>query len=323
MENTGHSPGGGQGIGTGPCDVVSFYRFVALPQYRELREPLLAAGLERGLLGTVLLAPEGINATLSGDRGELQSLLAWLGGIPGLEGLQGRWSRADEAPFRRLRVRLRTEIVSLGRPEVDAAADTGERVAPAEWNRLIADPDTLVIDTRNRYEIDVGRFPGAIDPGTDSFRDFPAFVEERLAGERDRPIAMYCTGGIRCEKATAMMREMGFERVYQLEGGILGYLDEMADSGENRWEGECFVFDSRVAVDRRLAPGHYVQCHACRRPLSAEDVASPLYREGVSCPHCHGEIDAGRAERLAERRRQVELAEARGERHIGAVYDED
>ncbi|WP_405232268.1 oxygen-dependent tRNA uridine(34) hydroxylase TrhO [Lentisalinibacter salinarum] len=303
------------------CDVVSFYRFVSLSAYRQLREPLLAAGRERNLLGTVLLAPEGINATLAGERGELVSMLDWLGGMEGLGGLEGRWSRADEPPFRRLRVRLRREIVSLGRPDVDASALTGERVAPAEWNRLISDPETLVIDTRNRYEIDVGRFPGAVDPGTDSFRDFPAFVDERLAGVRDRPIAMYCTGGIRCEKATAMMHEMGFERVYQLEGGILGYLDEMAESPDNRWEGECFVFDSRVAVDRRLAPGHYVQCHACRRPLSAADVASPLYEEGVSCPHCHGDVDADRAERLAERRRQVELAEARGERHIGAVYE--
>jgi len=314
MANPNASPGGSA------CHVVSFYRFVALPRYRTLREPLLAAARECDLLGTVLLAPEGINATLAGRRDELQSLLAWLGGIEGLGELDGRWSRADEAPFRRLRVRLRSEIVSLGRPDVDAAADTGERVAPAEWNRLIADPDTLVIDTRNGYEIDVGRFPGAVDPGTESFRDFPAFVRGRLAGERDRPIAMYCTGGIRCEKATAMMRAMGFQRVYQLEGGILAYLDEMSDSPDNRWQGECFVFDSRVAVDRRLAPGHYVQCHACRRPLSEEDVASPFYREGVSCPHCQGGIEPGRAERLAERRRQVELAEARGERHIGAVY---
>ena len=315
MNSAPRSPEGGA------CDVVSFYRFVSLPEYRQLRAPLLEAGRERNLLGTVLLAPEGINATLAGERGELASLLDWLGGIAGLAGLEGRWSRADEPPFRRLRVRLRTEIVSLGRPDVDAATLTGERVAPAEWNRLISNPQTLVVDTRNRYEIDVGRFPGAVDPGTDSFRDFPAFVDERLAGERDRPIAMYCTGGIRCEKATAMMREMGFERVYQLEGGILGYLDEMADSPDNRWEGECFVFDSRVAVDRRLAPGHYVQCHACRRPLSAADVASSRYEEGVSCPHCHGDADPVRAERLAERRRQVELAESRGERHIGAVYE--
>ncbi|HKL64260.1 MAG TPA: rhodanese-related sulfurtransferase [Woeseiaceae bacterium] len=317
MAYPNENPGGGM------CHVVSFYRFVALPQYRELRDPLLAAGRQRGLLGTVLLAPEGINATLAGGHEELQSLLAWLGGRDGLGQLQGRWSRAHEAPFRRFRVRLRSEIVSLGRPDVDAAATTGERVAPAEWNRLIADPDTLVIDTRNRYEIDVGRFPGAMDPGTDSFRDFPVFVRERLAGERDRPIAMYCTGGIRCEKATAMMRALGFERVYQLEGGILGYLDEMSGSPDNRWEGECFVFDSRVAVDRYLAPGHYVQCHACRRPLSQAEVASPLYREGVSCPHCRGDVDPDRAERLAERRRQVELAEVRGERHIGAVYGDD
>ncbi len=313
--------GGHDGDPCDPCDVVSFYRFVSLRAYRDLREPLLGAGRERGLLGTVLLAPEGINATLAGERDALASLLDWLGGLEGLAGLKGRWSRADEPPFRRLRVRLRREIVSLGRPYVDAAAVTGERVSPAQWNRLISDPETLVIDTRNRYEIDVGRFPGATDPGTGSFRDFPAFVDERLAGQHDRSIAMYCTGGIRCEKATAMMRQAGFERVYQLEGGILGYLDEMADSPDNRWEGECFVFDSRVAVDRRLAPGHYVQCHACRRPLSAGHVASPLYQQGVSCPQCHADIDPERAQRLNERRRQVELAEARGERHIGAVYE--
>lgn len=300
-------------------DVVSFYRFAPLADYRALREPLLQAGRERALLGTVLLAPEGINATLAGARSDLVSLLEWLGRRPGLEGLAGRWSLAAGAPFRRLRVRLRAEIVSLGRPDLDVPGLTGERVAPEEWNRLIADPDTLVVDTRNRYEIDVGRFPGAVDPGTASFREFPAFVDRRLADERDRPIAMYCTGGIRCEKATAMLRGMGYTRVYQLEGGILGYLEQMADTPENRWEGECFVFDSRVAVDRELAPGHYVQCHACRRPLSEADLASPHYREGVSCPNCHGDIRPERARRLAERSRQVALAEARGERHIGAV----
>ncbi len=306
--------------------VVSFYRFVRLADHRALRDPLDGAGRERGLVGTVLLAPEGINATLSGERTALTDYLRWLGRYAELQGLDGRWSAVPEAPFRRFRVRLRREIVSLGRPEVDTARHTGIRVPPQEWNRLIADPDTLVIDARNGYEIEVGTFPGAVDPGTESFRDFPRFVEESLATERDRPIAMYCTGGIRCEKASALMREMGFRRVYQLDGGILGYLEAMADSAENRWEGECFVFDNRVAVDRRLAPGNYVQCHACRRPLGPDDLSSPLYREGVSCPRCHGEQDAGRVERLAERRRQVSLARERGEAHIGAVFprpDED
>ncbi|MEJ2601849.1 MAG: rhodanese-related sulfurtransferase [Gammaproteobacteria bacterium] len=305
---------------SGHCHVVSFYRFVSLPAHASLREPLLEAGRSRGLVGTVLLAPEGINATLAGDRAGLTAFLDRLADHKGLQAMQGVWSEADEAPFRRLRVRLRAEIVSLGRPDLDVPALTGERVAPRDWNRLIADPETLVIDTRNRYEIDVGRFPGAIDPGTGSFRDFPGFVAQRLAGDRERPVAMYCTGGIRCEKATAMMRELGFRRVYQLEGGILRYLEEMADSPENRWQGECFVFDSRVAVDQRLAPGHYVQCHACRRPLSPDDLSSSHYRPGVSCPHCHDELEPGRAGRLAERRRQVELAASRGEKHIGAAH---
>lgn len=302
--------------------VVSFYRFTPLENYRSLKGPVMSACRQRGLLGTILLAPEGMNATLAGEREALEDLLAWLGGIRGLESLQGRWSLADEPPFQRLRVRLRAEIVSLGRVDVDPSRGTGSRVSAEEWNRLIADPETLVIDTRNRYEIEVGRFPGAVDPGTNSFREFPDFVDTALTEERERPIAMYCTGGIRCEKAAALMQDMGFREVYQLEGGILAYLEAMADSPQNRWQGECFVFDNRVAVDRRLGPGHFVQCHACRRPLSEKDTASPLYREGLSCPHCHGEVEADRAVRLAERRRQVELARQRGEKHIGAVYGE-
>lgn len=300
--------------------VLSFYRFVSLPGYRDLREPLERTGKERGLLGTVLLAPEGINATLSGERESLAGYVRWLGRYAELADLTGRWSAVSEAPFRRFRVRLRREIVSLGRPEVDTPRHTGMRVDAREWNRLIADPETLVIDTRNRYEIEVGHFPGAVDPGTESFRDFPRFIEETLGAERERPIAMYCTGGIRCEKASALMREMGFRQVYQLEGGILGYLEAMAGATDNRWQGECFVFDGRVAVDRRLTPGNYVQCHACRRPLGPDELTSPLYREGVSCPHCHADLDEQRAARLDERRRQVALARERGETHIGAVF---
>ena len=173
----------------------------------------------------------------------------------------------------------------------------------------------LVIDTRNHYEVEVGSFPRAVDPGTDSFRQFPEFARQLVETSKDRPLAMFCTGGIRCEKATALMLELGFEEVYHLQGGILRYLQEMPDA-DNRWQGECFVFDTRVAVDKDLAEGGYVQCHACRRPLSAEDVESPDYHEGVSCPHCVSEVDAERAERLEERRRQVALAKPRGEKHI-------
>jgi len=189
-------------------------------------------------------------------------------------------------------------------------------VPPDEWNSLIDNPDVLVIDTRNHYEVEVGSFPRAVDPGTDSFRQFPEFAKQLAETSRDRPLAMFCTGGIRCEKATALMLELGFEEVYHLQGGILRYLQEMPEA-ENRWQGECFVFDTRVAVDKDLAEGGYVQCHACRRPLSAEDLVSPEYREGVSCPHCAKEIDGERAARLEERRKQVALAEKRGEKHIG------
>jgi UPF0176 protein len=195
-------------------------------------------------------------------------------------------------------------------------------VPPGEWNALIENPDVLVIDTRNHYEVEVGTFPRALDPGTDSFREFPEFAKTLAEADRERPLAMFCTGGIRCEKATALMLELGFEQVYHLEGGILNYLASVPAT-ENRWDGECFVFDTRVAVDRDLAEGGYVQCHACRRPLSTEDLESPDYVEGVSCPRCINETDADRRSRLEERAKQVRLARERGDVHVGAVLDED
>jgi UPF0176 protein len=215
-----------------------------------------------------------------------------------------------------MRVRVKKEIVTLGRPDILPHRKTGTYVPPEEWNDLIENPDVLVIDTRNHYEVEVGTFPRALDPGTDSFRQFPEFAKQLAEASRDRPLAMFCTGGIRCEKATALMLELGFEEVYHLQGGILNYLRDMPEE-ENRWQGECFVFDTRVAVDKDLAEGGYVQCHACRRPLSAGDLESPDYREGVSCPHCVNEIDEERTARLEERRKQVALAEQRGARHIG------
>lgn len=204
----------------------------------------------------------------------------------------------------------------MGRPDILPHQKTGTYVSPRQWNALIEDPNVVVIDTRNHYEIEVGTFPGARDPQTDSFRQFPDFAEELARTAKDRPLAMFCTGGIRCEKATALMVELGFDEVYHLQGGILRYLEDIPPE-KNRWDGECFVFDTRVAVDRDLAEGGYVQCHACRRPLSSDDLASPGYREGISCPHCVNDLDEDRAARLGERQRQVELAVKRGDTHIG------
>jgi UPF0176 protein len=301
--------------------VVSFYRFTNVAEPSKLREDLQPLCEEHNLLGTILVAREGVNGTLAGDEEALQTILRWLKdelamSVP----LDGRWTEADDAPFQRMRVRIKKEIVALGRPDIRPDPDNSTHVGPEDWNKLIADPETLVIDTRNHYEIEVGTFPNAVDPATDSFRQFPDFAGKLAETDRDRPIAMFCTGGIRCEKAAALMQELGFEGVYQLQGGVLNYLENVKVE-ENRWQGECFVFDKRVAVDRNLAEGGYVQCHACRRPLSSEDLASPDYREGISCPRCIGNRDDDRAARLEERRKQVALAKERGLEHIGAKLD--
>lgn len=297
--------------------VVSFYRFLDVRDPQALREELQALCDELGLLGTVLVATEGFNGTIAGSRGAVNNVFRWLRNRFGIEeDLDARWTSADEAPFRRMRVRVKKEIVTLGRPDILPHRKTGKYVAPEDWNDLIGDPDILLIDTRNHYEFEVGTFPGAIDPGNDSFREFPAFAKNLAETSTDRPLAMFCTGGIRCEKATALMLELGFEEVYHLQGGILNYLEKIP-ADENRWDGECFVFDTRVAVDRDLAEGGYVQCHACRRPLSSDDLASPDYREGISCPRCVNEADEDRVARLEERHKQVLLAAERGEVHIG------
>ena len=297
--------------------VASFYRFLDLERTDEFREALLAQCKDRGLLGTVLVANEGFNGSLAGEMANIRAVFAWIERHLHLaEPIEARWNEVSEPPFRRMRVRKKKEIVALGRPDIHPHERTGTYVSADEWNRLLDDPDVLVIDTRNHYEYEVGTFPRARDPGTDSFREFPAYARGLAETSRDRPLAMFCTGGIRCEKATALMLELGFEQVYHLQGGILKYLEEMPPE-RNRWKGECFVFDTRVAVDRDLAEGGYVQCHACRRPLSAEDLASPDYREGVSCPKCAGELEPDRAARLEERHKQVVLAEERGDRHIG------
>jgi len=298
-------------------NVVSFYRFMDIECPETVCADLQALCGRQQLLGTVLVAREGFNGTLAGEAAAVQNVFDWLGRHLSVdEPLQARWTEASTAPFRRMRVRVKNEIVTLGRPDILPQRNTGRHVAPRDWNRLIDDDATLLIDTRNHYEVEVGSFPRALDPGTDSFREFPAFAETLSDEDRSRPVAMYCTGGIRCEKAAALLLGLGFREVYQLEGGILNYLEQIEPS-DNRWTGECFVFDSRVAVDRDLAEGGYVQCHSCRRPLSSDDLASPDYREGVSCPRCIHELEADRAARLEERRRQVALARQRGDQHIG------
>ncbi len=298
--------------------VVSFYRFLDIEEPKRLRDELQSLCDAEGLLGTILVATEGFNGTLAGTEASVLSVFDWLRERAGIgEQLDARWTEADEAPFRRMRVRLKKEIVTLGRPDILPHKGTGQHVPPEEWNALIENPDVIVIDTRNHYEYEVGTFPRALDPGNDSFREFPEFAKELAEQSTDRPLAMFCTGGIRCEKATALMLELGFEDVYHLQGGIINYLETMP-ADENLWQGECFVFDQRVAIDRDLAEGGYVQCHACRRPLSVEDMQSPDYREGVSCPRCVNEADEDRRARLEERRRQVALAAERGEAHIGA-----
>jgi UPF0176 protein len=301
--------------------VVSFYCFTNVNDLATLRAHLHALCEAHNLLGTVLVAEEGINGTLAGNEAALQKIFRWLQSELALaEPIDGRWTEAAEAPFQRMRVVLKKEIVALGRPDIRPTQDKSTHVGPQQWNELLANPQTLVVDTRNHYEVEVGTFPNSVDPATDSFRQFQDFAEKLAETDGDRPLAMFCTGGIRCEKAAALMQALGFDEVYQLHGGILNYLENVTDD-ENQWQGECFVFDKRVAVDRDLAEGGYVQCHACRRPLSSEELASADYREGISCPRCIGTLEDDRIARLEERRKQVELARERGEKHLGAKFD--
>ena len=302
-----------------PVRVTALYRFARFPDPAALRGPLEQLCRANGVKGTLLLATEGINGTIAGSPNAIDAVLAHVRSLPGCDRLEVKDAVADIMPFHRLKVRVKAEIVTMG-VAVDPLADAGTYVAPADWNALIDDPDTVVIDTRNDYEVKVGSFAGAIDPGTASFRDFPAWFaahRDELAGKR---VAMFCTGGIRCEKATAYLKGQGVDDVFHLEGGILRYL-EVVPAAESRWQGECFVFDERVAVGHALAPGTHGLCRGCRMPVSPEDRVSPLYEEGVTCPACHGTRGADRLSGYAERHRQTALAEARGEAHVGATYD--
>ncbi|HEY3049243.1 MAG TPA: rhodanese-related sulfurtransferase [Polaromonas sp.] len=303
---------------------AALYKFVELPDFAALQAPLLACCESHGVTGTLLLAPEGINGTIAGLPEGVHAVLAYLRADPRLAALEHKEAWADHLPFYRMKVRLKREIVTMGVPEVHPALMAGQYVKPQDWNQLIADPDVVLIDTRNDYEVSIGTFKGAINPATHSFSELPGWVEQQMAeggklattdGKKPR-VAMFCTGGIRCEKSTALMRAKGFDEVYHLEGGILKYL-ETVPQAQSSWEGECFVFDERVSVGHGLAKGDFSLCRSCRDPLSAQDRQSPLYELGVSCAHCHGRTTEEQKRGYRERQRQVELAEARQQAHIG------
>ncbi len=298
------------------CVVAALYKFVALPDYDQLQGRLLALCQKNNIQGTLLLAEEGINGTVAGTRAAIDALLAFLKADPRFDDLQHKESFNEKQPFYRMKVRLKKEIVTLGAPGLDPRKVVGTYVKPEDWDALISDPDTLLIDTRNDYEVEVGTFKGAINPETATFREFKKFVEEKLDPVRDKKVAMFCTGGIRCEKSTSYLLSKGFENVYHLEGGILKYLEEIPKK-ESSWEGECFVFDQRVTVNHDLEKGSYDQCYACRYPITEKDRASPFYIEGVSCPRCHSSLSEEQKKRFADRQKQIDLAKARNEVHIG------
>lgn len=294
--------------------VAALYKFVPLPEYEAMQLPLKTLLTEHQVKGILLLAPEGINGTLSGPEAGVRAVLAHLRAMPQFSDLEHKESWSERAPFARLKVRLKQAIVFMGVPGADPNQDVGTYVPPTDWNALIQDPETVLIDTRNDYEVKIGSFKHAIDPKTPSFSDFPAWVDEHRELLTGRKIAMFCTGGIRCERATAYLKEQGFDQVFHLKGGILRYL-EMIPPEQSLWQGQCFVFDRRVSVGHGLVPGGLLTCGGCRAPLTSQDLESPQYEKGVCCPGCHDELTAEQKARFAERQKQIDLADARGEIH--------
>lgn len=298
---------------------AALYKFVELPDFAALQAPLLAYCQEKSVKGTILLAAEGINGTIAGTSENIDQVLAFLRQDPRLADLVHKESYAERQPFYRMKVRLKQEIVKMGVPGIDPTQMAGQYVKPENWNALLEDPDVVVVDVRNEYEVSVGTFKGAINPKTKSFSELPDWVRQE-AILRDKPkVAMFCTGGIRCEKSTAFLRSEGFDEVYHLEGGILKYLEQVPEA-DSLWQGECFVFDERVTVSHGLKPGTYELCRACRCPISAADKASELFVLGMSCPHCYGQKTEAQQKALAERQRQIELAHCRNQVHMGATY---
>ncbi len=297
--------------------VAAFYKFVALPDYKELQQGIQDCAIANEVMGTILLAEEGINGTVAGSEKGIHALLDFIKLDERICDLEHKESWAEENPFYRMKVRLKKEIVTLGVEGVSPTKQVGEYIAPEDWNEFIQDPDVVVVDTRNDYEVAIGTFKGAVDPDTTSFRELPKWVEGQDNLLKGKKIAMFCTGGIRCEKSTSLMKELGYEDVYHLQGGILKYL-ENTPKEESLWEGECFVFDQRVSVGHGLEQGPYDMCHACRYPIIEEDKQSEQYAAGVSCPRCYDKQTTRQRQRFIERQKQMELAKKRGQEHIAA-----
>jgi len=296
--------------------ICALYKFTRLDDFEEIQLPLRSFLDSLSVKGTLLLAREGINGTISGTKVSLEKVLDYLQSDPRFLDLEFKFSYSKKIPFKRLKVKLKKEIVTMGLTEIDPTHSAGTYVKPKDWNELINDPDVVLIDTRNNYEYEIGSFKGAINPNTETFREFPSFTKNTLEQYRDKKIAMFCTGGIRCEKSTAYLKSEGFKNVFHLQGGILKYLEEVNED-ESLWEGECFVFDDRVAVKHNLEQGQYDQCHACRFPITEEDTMHPHYEKGASCPRCFGTKNSSQMSRYREREKQVKLAKLRGEEHIG------
>ncbi len=296
--------------------VAALYHFARFERYEDFRGPLQDFCDENGIRGTLLVAREGINGTVAGTDDAIARLLAHLRAQPEFAALEHKESRASKMPFLRMKVRPKKEIVTMGVEDIDPNRIVGTYVEPKDWNALISDPETIVIDTRNDYETAIGIFKGAVDPNTKTFREFPDWVKNNTGLHNKPKIAMYCTGGIRCEKATAFMKEQGFEEVYHLKGGILKYLEEVPEE-ESLWEGACFVFDERVSVEHGLKEGNHRLCHACRNPITAEEITSPYYEEGVSCSNCYHARSEDDRLRYRQRQHQIALAKKRGVKHIG------
>jgi UPF0176 protein len=300
--------------------VAALYRFAKFPDYESFREPLLEILLTHEVRGTLLLAAEGINGTIAGNRIGIDAVLTWLAKDHRFAGIQAKESYVDENPFYRTKVKLKKEIVTMGVEAIDPTHIVGTYVVAKDWNALLADPEVLLLDTRNQYEVEIGTFENAINPKTDSFREFPEYVRNNLDPKVHKKVAMFCTGGIRCEKSTAYLKQHGFEDVFHLKGGILKYLEEQPET-DTKWQGECFVFDNRVTVNHKLEKGIYDQCHACRRPILEKDKGSEFYQKGVSCHHCYDKHSKQQIKRYAERERQMQLAAQRSEVHIGAPME--
>ena len=296
--------------------VCALYKFVRLEDFEDLRLPLYEVMDKNEVRGTILLANEGINGTISGSREGIDTVIDWLQNDERLKPITIKESYTDKSPFKRTKVKLKKEIVTMGVEGIDPNQSVGTYISPKDWNDLISDPEVILVDTRNEYEYEIGTFQNAVNPHTDNFKEFPKYVEENLDPNKHKKVAMFCTGGIRCEKSTAFLKEKGFKEVYHLQGGILKYLEEIPKEN-TMWEGECFVFDDRVAVNHDLEKGQYDQCHACRFPITEDEKLDTKYIQGISCPRCFDKTSTEQKARFEEREKQMRLSEKRGEEHIG------